>query len=471
MDVDLIILGGGAAGLGAARAARARGASVLLVERHRVGGDCTFTGCVPSKAIIEAAGRGEGFDGAMKNVRRAVEEVAATESSEILRHQGIDVVEGSARFIGPGAVRIDGTRAHGGAVVIATGAQPTIPPIAGLESVPYLTNETLFDLTSLPESIAVLGGGPIGVEMAQAFARLGAAVTLIEGARRLLSKEEPLASAVVARALRQSGVTIRMGAAVEKVAARAPAPGVRLHLADGSSVEARSLLVAVGRTPSTKDLDLEAAGVDVDERGFVRVDDRLRASAKRIFAAGDVAEPLQFTHVAYETGRVAARNALAHLPLHRFRPTRVPWVTFSDPEVARVGTAESDAAGIGGRVAFVPMSEVDRAVSAGRTEGCIKIIAGPRRVLGRVAGGQLLGATVVAPRAGEMIHEVVLAMAAGMFPARLALTTHAYPTWSMAVQQAAAQFFGEFGGRRARPASAELGDSAEEWETMGLVPS
>ncbi|HEX4539107.1 MAG TPA: FAD-dependent oxidoreductase, partial [Acidimicrobiales bacterium] len=227
----------------------------------------------------------------------------------------------------------------------------------------------------------------------------------------------------------------------------------------------------VGRTPTTKGLDLEKPGVAVDERGFVHADERLRTSVKGIFAAGDVAEPLQFTHVAYETGRIAALNAVARLPVHRFRPARVPWVTFADPEVARVGMTESEAAGLGGRVAFLPMTEVDRAVSAGRTEGYIKLIAGPRRVLGRVAGGRLLGATVVAPRAGEMIHEVVLAMAVGMFPGRLALATHAYPTWSMAVQQAAAQFFGEFKGRSARPASADLQDGAEEWTTLGLVPS
>lgn len=471
MNVDLIVLGGGAAGLGAARTARAQGASVVLVEQARVGGDCTFTGCVPSKAVIEAAGRAEGFDVAMKQARRAIDAVAATESAEVLRHEGIDVAKGRARFIGPNTVSVDGARVRSRAVVIATGARPTVPPITGLDSVEYLTSETLFELDSLPESIAILGGGPIGVEMAQAFARLGAAVTLVEAGHRLLSKEEHLASAVVARALGESGVTLRMGRAVDKVEARTPSTGARLHLHDGPPVEASALLVAVGRTPTTQDLDLESVGVVLDERGFVRVDDRLRTSAKGIFAAGDVAEPLQFTHVAYETGRIAARNALARFPLRRFHPARVPWVTFSDPEVARVGMSESDAALIGGRVAFLPMTEVDRAVSAGRTEGYIKIIAGPRKVLSRVAGGRLLGATVVAPRAGEMIHEVALALAAGMFPARLALTTHAYPTWSMAVQQAAAQLFGEFGGRRARAASAHAVDSADEWAAMELVPT
>jgi pyruvate/2-oxoglutarate dehydrogenase complex dihydrolipoamide dehydrogenase (E3) component len=182
-----------------------------------------------------------------------------------------------------------------------------------------------------------------------------------------------------------------------------------------------------------------------------------------------VAVPLQFTHVAYETGRIAADNALARFPVHRFHASRVPWVTFTDPEVARVGMTETQAARLGGRVAFVPMREVDRAVAADRTEGYLKLIVGPRKVLGRTAGGRVLGATVVAPRAGEMIHEVVLALASGMFPARLALATHAYPTWSMAVQQAAAQLFGEFAGGRTRAASANQLDSAEEWRAVGLV--
>jgi pyruvate/2-oxoglutarate dehydrogenase complex dihydrolipoamide dehydrogenase (E3) component len=423
---------------------------------------------MPSKAMIEAAARGEGFDAAMKHARRAVEEVAASESAEVLGREGIEVAKGVARFTGPRVVQIDGTEVHGGAIVIATGARPTVPPLAGLDSVEFLTNESLFELRALPESLAVVGGGPIGVEMAQTFARLGAAVTLVEAADRVLSKEEPLASAVLERALREAGVSLRTGAAVARVEPLAGS-GVRLHLAGGAVLEAAALLVAVGRSPMTKDLDLDAAGLATDERGFVRVDDRLRTNVRGVFAAGDVAVPLQFTHVAYETGRLAADNALAHLPVRRFHAGRVPWVTFTDPEVARVGMTETQAADRGGRVAFVPMREVDRAVSADRTEGYLKLIVGPRKVLGRTAGGRVLGATVVAPRAGEMIHEIVLALASGMFPARLALATHAYPTWSMAVQQAAAQLFGEFGGRRARAASANPNDSAEEWQALGLV--
>jgi pyruvate/2-oxoglutarate dehydrogenase complex dihydrolipoamide dehydrogenase (E3) component len=458
MTSDLVIIGAGATGIGAARAARAKGAEVVLVERGRVGGDCTFTGCIPSKTMIEAAKRGDNFATAMAKVHQAVEHVAASESAEVLRHEGIDVREGTARLAGPHTVEVDGIAVLAHAVVIATGANPLVPPIPGIETVEYRTNETLFDLTSLPKSLAVLGGGPIGVEMAQAFARLGSVVTIVEGGDRLLPREEPLASATLQNVFTHFGIEVRTGATVERVERIDGETSMRLHLSEGSQVETDVLLVAVGRAPATSGLGLEDAGVRLNPSGFVQVDSRLRTTARGVFAAGDVAEPLQFTHVAYETGRIAALNALARVPVHRFRPAAVPWVTFTDPEVARVGVTESEAAARGGRVAFLPMTELDRAITAGRTEGFVKIIAGPRTILRGTAGGRILGATIVAPRAGEVIHELVLAMRTGTFPARLALTTHAYPTWSMAVQQAAALFFGEFGGRSARPASATSAD-------------
>jgi pyruvate/2-oxoglutarate dehydrogenase complex dihydrolipoamide dehydrogenase (E3) component len=458
MTFDLVIIGAGAAGIGAARAARAKGAEVVLVEGGRVGGDCTFTGCIPSKTIIEAANRGDDFATAMTKVHRAVEHVAASESAEVLRHDGIDVREGTARLAGPHVVEVDGRALSARAVVIATGANPLIPRFPGIETVEYRTYETLFDLTSLPKSLSVLGGGPTGVEMAQAFARLGSVVTIVEGAERLLPSEEPLASATLQNVFARCGIEVRTGTTVERVEEIGGETSIRLHLRDGSRVETDVLLVAVGRAPATSGLGLEDAGVRVDRGGFIQVDSRLRTTARGVFAAGDVAQPLQLTHVAYETGRIAALNALARVPVHRFRPAAVPRVTFTDPEVARVGVTESQAAARGGRVAFLPMTELDRAITAGRTEGFVKVVAGPRTILRGTAGGRILGATIVAPRAGEMIHELVLAMRSGTFPARLALTTHAYPTWSMAIQQAAAQFFGEFGGRSARPAAATSAD-------------
>lgn len=468
MTPDLVVIGGGSAGIGAARAARSRGASVLLVERSgRIGGDCTFTGCVPSKALIEAAERGDGFGDAMDAARRAIETVAATETADVLRSEGIDVARAEATFVGPQRLRVDGTPVETGAFVIATGARPAVPPIAGIDTVDVLTSDTVFGLDELPESLAVLGGGPIGSELAQAFARLGSAVTLIEASERLLPREEPVASSVIHAALNASGVDVRVGSPVARVERADAGRGVRLHLGDGSVVAAHRLLVAVGRSPSTAGLGLDAAGVGLDRDGFVVVDDRLRTSARNVYAAGDVALRLQFTHVAFETGRIAARNALSPVPFRRFAGDAVPWVTFTGPEVARVGLTEADAAGRGARVAFLPMREVDRAVTAGQTEGFVKLVVGPRQVLRGTAGGRILGATVVAARAGEMIHEVVLAMRSGMFPARLALATHAYPTWSAAIQQVAAQLFGEFGGRTARPASAGPVDPEEAASALG----
>ena len=460
MEPDLVVVGGGAAGIGAARTAVHRGASVSLIESGPIGGDCTFTGCIPSKAVLEAAFGGRGFDQAMAAARQAIETVAQTESAAVLRAEGIEVIEGRARFIDRRTLDVDGTRVSGRAIVVATGAGPTVPSIQGIETVDFLTNENLFELTSLPTSMAVLGGGPIGVEMAEAFSRLGSRVTIIEGASQLLPREEPLAAHVLSGVFAKLGITALTGSPVEKVEKLHPGPGIRLTLSDGKTVESAALLVAVGRRPASGGLGLHDAGVEVDGRGFVCVDAQLRTTAKGVFAAGDVAEQLQFTHVAYQTGRIAAANALARVPLRRFDAANVPWVTFTHPEVARVGLTESQAVARGGRVAYLPMSEVDRAITAGRTEGFVKIITGPRPLLRNVAGGRILGATIVAPRAGEMLSELVLAMTTRMFPARVALTTHAYPTWSIAVQQATAQLFGEIGGRRSRPATLD-GDDAE----------
>jgi len=460
MEPDLVVVGGGTAGIGAARTAVRRGASVSLIESGPIGGDCTFTGCIPSKTVLEAAFGGRSFDQAMAAARQAIETVAQAESAAVLRSEGIEVIEGRARFMDRRTLDVDGTRVRGRAIVVATGAGPAVPDIEGLETVDFLTNENVFKLMSLPTSLAVLGGGPIGVEMAEALSRLGSRVTIIEGASQLLPREEPLAAHVLTGVFAKLGITVLTGSPVEKVERLHPGQGIRLWLSAGNTVEADALLVAVGRRPATDGLGLREAGIQVDGRGFIGVDDRLRTTAKGVFAAGDVAEPLQFTHVAYQTGRIAAVNALTRVPLRRFQPAHVPWVTFTHPEVARVGLTEAEAAARGGRVAYLPMSEVDRAITAGQTEGFVKVIAGPRPLLRNAAGGRILGATIVAPRAGEMLSELVLAMTTRMFPARVALTTHAYPTWSMAVQQATAQLFGEIGGRRSRLATLD-GDDAE----------
>jgi pyruvate/2-oxoglutarate dehydrogenase complex dihydrolipoamide dehydrogenase (E3) component len=450
MVYDLVVIGGGAAGLGAARAAARADARVLLVSDGEPGGDCTFYGCVPSKTLIEAAGQGRSYPEAAQRVRDVVARVAATENAEALRREGIEVMRGRARLLSASQVAVGGDRVRAGAVILATGSRPTVPPIPGLATAGYLTNETVFDLPTLPASLAVLGGGPVGCELAQAFARLGSRVTLVEAADRLLPREEPQASWTLAGVLAREGVDVRTGATVEQVG-----PDGRLLLAGGDQIATDQLLVAVGRTPVTEGLHLAAAGVRTDQRGNVVTDDYLRTTARGVCAIGDVTGRLPFTHTAYEMGRVAAGNVLGRWRRpRRYRPYATPWVTFTDPECGRVGLTEAQAAVRvpGARVAYLPLSETDRALAADRTDGFVKLIAGPRRLLGDLGGGRILGATIVAERGGEMIHEPALAMATRMFAGRLAAAAHAYPTWSYAVQLAAAQFVLEIGGRTARPA-------------------
>jgi pyruvate/2-oxoglutarate dehydrogenase complex dihydrolipoamide dehydrogenase (E3) component len=450
-DRELIVIGGGPGGMAAARAAARAGVRPLLVQLGPIGGDCTFTGCVPSKTVIEAAARGESFEAAMLAAHRAVEQIAATEDDDAFRREGIEVLHGWAAFRSPRELDVDGTVLRSRHFVIATGAQPAVPPIDGLAEIDYLTNETVFELAELPASLAVLGAGAVGCELAQAFRRLGAQVTVIEALDRLLSREEPEASAAVADALAAEGIQLRLGQKVVRAEPQEAKGAARLHLEGGDTVAADRVMVAVGRRGATDGLDLDAAGVATDG-GFVRVDDRLATTTPGIWAAGDVTGLLPFTHAADEMGRVAVANALSRRGRRRFDTSAIPWVTFTSPEVGRVGMTEAEAAGHRGRVAFLPMTEVDRAVTAGRTRGFVKLIAGPRQVLGNAGGGRILGATVVAERGGELVHEAALAMRTHMFTGRLAQTVHAYPTWSMAVRQAAAQFFMEINGRSARPA-------------------
>jgi pyruvate/2-oxoglutarate dehydrogenase complex dihydrolipoamide dehydrogenase (E3) component len=456
-DYDLIVIGGGAAGLAAAQAGAAARARTLLVAEGELGGECTFTGCVPSKTLIEAAARGVSFTEAAAAVRKAVAAIAATETAEVLSRQGIEVRRGLAAFRSPREITVDGRVLRARGLVVATGSRPAVPPVSGLAGIPYLTNENVFDLTELPASLAVLGGGAVGCELAQAFARLGSQVTLVEAAPRLLPAADPAAAEIIGRAFAAEGITVRTGSRVEAVTSIQNGSGILLRLHDSTEAAAGKLLVAAGRTPATAALALDAAGIRLDDRGAVVVGATLATTARGIYAAGDVTGLMPFTHAAYAMGRIAARNALRRRrPPERFGPAGIPWAVFTDPEVAQAGLTEEQAAAQvpGAQVAYLPMREVDRAVTAGRTEGFIKIVAGPRRIVGSLGGGRVLGATIVAPRAGEMIAEIALAMRVGLFTGRLAQTTHAYPTWSLAVQQAAAQFFGGYGCRAARPAQA-----------------
>jgi pyruvate/2-oxoglutarate dehydrogenase complex dihydrolipoamide dehydrogenase (E3) component len=450
---DLIVIGGGAAGLAAAQAGAAARARTVLVSEGELGGECTFTGCVPSKTLIEAAARGAAFPDAMIAVRQAVAAIAATETPEVLERRGIEVLRGHAEFTLPRQISVDGRTLRGRSFVLATGSRPAVPPIPGIEQVPYLTNENVFGLTRAPGTLAIVGGGAVGCELAQPFRRLGADVTVIEAASRLLPAAEPDASEVIERVFRAEGIRVRTGTRADII--KPNETGVTLHLPGGEILVAERLLVATGRQPVTGGLGLEAAGVRLDGRGWIVTDEHLATTAPGVYAAGDVTGRMLFTHAAYAMGRLAAGNALRGRlrPPGRFRTEPIPWAVFTSPEVAQVGVTEHAAAARNGaRVAYLPMREVDRAVTAGRTDGFIKIIAGPRPGLGRAGGGRVLGATIVADRAGEMINEVALAIRTGMFTGRLAQAVHAYPTWSLAIQQAAAQFFGSYGGRTARPA-------------------
>ena len=453
---DVVVVGGGAGGLTAAREANRRGARTVLVSEGPLGGDCTHTGCVPSKALLDAAARGQSFAEALATVHQRIDDVAATEDFDTLAREGIEVVSGRGRLAGGRGVDVDGRRIEGRHIILATGARAAVPPIPGLREQPHLTNETIFDLDAQPRRLAILGGGAIGAELAQAFRGLGSDVTVVEAEPRLLSSEEPEASAVIGERFRDRGVDVRCGARVERVE-RTETGDVCLHLGDGTTVEADRLLVATGRTPTTDGLGLSDAGVEVDERDFIRTDDSLATTAPGIWAIGDVTGRMPFTHAAGRMAFVAVANALSRVPLRkaRFDPRPIPWVTFTSPEVARVGMTEREAADHGGRVAYLPLSDVDRGMITGDTDGFVKLIAGPRRLLGNAGGGRLLGATIVAPAGGELIGQVALAMRTNMFTGRLAQTTQAYPTWSMAIQETAAQFFMTQRGHTARDARAQ----------------
>lgn len=445
---DLLVVGAGAAGLAAAREGVRRGRRTVLVTDGAPGGDCTFTGCVPSKTLLAAAARGEPGAAAFARVRATVARVAATETAAVLRGEGVDVREGRARFVGARAVAVAGGIVAARAVVLATGSAPRQPAIPGLDTVDALTTDSVFALDAPPPSLLVLGGGPVGCELAQALARLGTAVTLVEAGPRLLPGVDLDAGRTLRAVLSREGVDVRTATTVTRAARTAA--GVRLETADGRVLEGARLLLATGRRPVTDDLDLDVAGVARTRDGAVVVDTRLRTGAPGVLAAGDVTALCPHTHAADEMGRLAAATALGRRP-RRFDPALVPRVVLTDPEVAVVGLTEDAAARRGPAwVAEVGMDEVDRAITTGREDGFVRLVAGAppglghlgRRLtrdgLGRVGGGRVLGATIVAERAGEMIAEVALVMRIGALAGRLAQTVHAYPTWTLAVRQAAA---------------------------------
>lgn len=454
-QTDLAVIGGGAAGLAAAREARRRGATALIVNRGPLGGDCTFTGCVPSKTVIEAARAGASFSEAFERARNVVAHIASTENSAVLVGEGIEVLDAEAALLGPGLISADGKQIKARGVVVALGSRPAVPPIPGLAEANPMTSDNLWELTDAPASLIVVGGGAIGCELSQALAGLGVAVTLIELASRLLPLDEAQASAVVEQALSSAGVKILTGVGVERVEPDGAAH--RVVLSDGSQESAEQILVAVGRKPNSDRGGLADGGLELDRRGYVVNSDDLATNLAQTYVAGDISGRIQLTHAADHMGRLAAGNILRRAGKAKFRAEQIPRVTFTNPEVAAIGLSEAEAAEQvkGARVAELPLTEHDRAIAAGATSGYLKLIAAPRKVVGDIGGGRLVGATVVAERAGELMGELALALTLKVFVGRMALTVHPYPTWSYAIPKVTAQFFTEVEGRTARPARAE----------------
>ncbi|MEX2532801.1 MAG: FAD-dependent oxidoreductase [Nitriliruptoraceae bacterium] len=439
---DLVVLGGGTAGLTAAVGAAQQGARTLLVERDRTGGDCLWTGCVPSKALLTAAERAHAvqtaasfgvhtgdltvdFAAVMAHVKQAIAAIAPHDSPQRLRDQGVEVIHGTGRFIGADRMQIDGRVVRFRHAMIATGASPLLPPIPGLREANPLTSDTLWDLTKLPSRLVVLGGGPIGVELGQAFARLGSQVTVVEQADGLLPREEPEVGALIAASLVADGVSVRVGTTAVRVEQSDDGPRLVVeHDGHEQMLLFDELLVALGRRPDVAALGLDEAGVKLDKRGAVAVDGRLRTSNPRIYAGGDVTMLLPFTHTASTHGATVVQNALFGLR-RVVDHERIPWVTFTAPEVARVGLSVAEARerfGVRTRVQSASHGQLDRAVVSGETGGFALLVGDPK--------GRIVGATVVGPRAGETIGEVVAWMANGAKLASIVRFTHAYPTWN-----------------------------------------
>jgi pyruvate/2-oxoglutarate dehydrogenase complex dihydrolipoamide dehydrogenase (E3) component len=446
----LVVIGGGTGGLVTAAIGAALGARVALIERNLMGGDCLNVGCVPSKAILRAArgwkaaaegadrfgaprttGDGD-FSAAMERMRRIRAGISPVDSASRYQDElGVDVFLGEGRFISRDAVEVDGKRLRFRRAVIATGARAAAPPIPGLKEAGYLTNETVFSLTERPDHLAVIGGGPIGCELAQAFARLGSHVTVLEAGDRILSHDDPDAAAVVAESLRRDGVEIVLGAKVERVDGDGGSSTIHYSLAGGRKrITATHLLVSVGRAPNVEGLDLEAAGVRYEGKG-VEVDDRLRTSNPRVYAVGDVASQYQFTHVADAHARLVVRNAL-FFGRGKASDLIVPWCTYTSPELAHVGMTADEAGERGAEVEAItiPLREVDRARLDGEDEGFLRVYL-------QEGSDKILGATLVAEHAGDIISQVTQAMTAGIGLGKVGESIFPYPTQAEVLRKAA----------------------------------
>lgn len=447
LHTDLCVIGAGSAGLTVAAGAVQMGAAVVLIEAHRMGGDCLNTGCVPSKSLLAAAhaaaaARDAGrfgvrlpepvidFAGVHAHVHGVIAGIAPHDSVARFEGLGCTVIEAAARFVSDREVEAGGQRIRARRFVVATGSRAAVPKLPGLDTVPFLTNETVFELTSCPAHLLVLGGGPIGIELAQGFRRLGAAVTLLER-ERILPKDEPEAAAVLRHALVAEGIALREGVSIS--AAETTPEGVALILADGEHVAGSHLLVAAGRTPNLEKLGLEAAGIAATPRG-ITVDAGMRTSNRRVLAIGDVAGGPMFTHVAGYHAGIVIRRALFGLPA-KVDYRALPWVTYADPELAQVGLTEAAARAAGHeiRVLTERFAGNDRAQAEAATAGLIKVVLDRR--------GHILGACIVGARAGELIGVWALAIAQRLKIGAVAGMIAPYPTFGEISKRAAGSWY------------------------------
>ena len=456
LKADICIIGGGSGGLSVAAGAAQLGASVVLFERAEMGGDCLNTGCVPSKAMLEAAkiakianngmpsmgisaGQAQIDFGAVKaHVRDVIAGIAPHDSEERFRGLGVNVIKSEASFTSKDSVTAiqDGEPISVWAkyFVVATGSHPVAPPINGLEGVSYYTNETIFDLNEKPQHLIIIGGGPIGIEMAQAHRRLGCDVTVLE-ASAIMGRDDPDLVGRLMTKMTDEGIRLIEQARITSITQNGAR--IMIDISDGESIEGTHLLVAAGRRPNIDTLNLEAASISYDARG-IQTDNRLRSSNKRVYAIGDVAGRHQFTHVAGYHAGIVIRNILFKLPA-KLRDDAIPWVTYTDPELAQTGLTWTEAVSRYGAEAVRrtdwELRDNDRARAARRTEGLIRVISDKK--------GKILGASILAPNAGELIHSWTLALQAGLKMSAMAGTIAPYPSWSEASKRAAGAFFTE----------------------------
>lgn len=447
---NLVVIGAGTAGLVTAAGAAGLGAKVALVEKHLLGGDCLNVGCVPSKCIIRSSrvmadirdanlfgihvseNREADFSSVMERMRRLRAQISHHDSVKRFQELGVDVFLGEGRFSGSDTLEVSGKTLRFKKAVIATGARAAEPPIEGLKEAGYLTNETVFSLTERPKRLVVFGAGPLGCELAQAFHRLGSKVTIVEMSPQFLTREDPDAASILANAFKRDGIDVKLNTKVRRVAVSENKKQIYLNT-DGREgiIQADEILVGAGRAPNVEGLNLETAGVKYDKKKGILVNDYLKTTNPRIYAAGDICLSFKFTHTADATARIVIQNSL-FMGRKKLSALTIPWCTYTDPEIAHVGMYERDAKnrGIEFDTFIQPLKKVDRAIADGEEEGFVKIHV-------KKGTDKILGATIVARHAGEMISEITLSMVGNIGLKTIAGVIHPYPTQAEAIKYVA----------------------------------